>query len=208
MAERRRLYEIKLIIVLAIISALLFGLFFGGKALINAKEAREGDALKSAQLTGTAISVEISSPEENFTLQRDGIDWSCEQHPDANLRNASCGIFADIMINFSAERVLDDSKDMFTEFGFTDDARHITLTTTDGTKEYIIGNYNTALDQYYITYVGTDKAFLISRQYGEVLLRDFDDLLEKEKEEETTEDVEEQEVEIDQDILNSLDLDQ
>ena len=163
MAKKRIQHEIKIIIILAILSVVFFGLTFGIKA-IQSHQNDETQALidKATMAKGPKI-VEVTDDNGSFTLSKTDGAWSCDVDPELPISTLKITMMRTILKYFEPVRVITDAGDRWAEFGLNHPHRIMTLTSEDEKNTYLIGNYNPVLDEYYMALEGEDAVFMMSR---------------------------------------------
>ena len=165
MAKKREQHEIKIIIILAILSVIIFGLTFG----IRAIQAHQQDAtqvyIDNATMTQAPYSLEVTDDTEPFTLTKTDKTWSCENDPEIRVSSLRITMMRTVLKYFQPVRIITDAEDRWSEFGLDHPQRVMTLTSDEKKNTYLIGDYNPILDEYYMVLEGQDDVvFLMSSE--------------------------------------------
>ncbi len=162
MAKKRVQHEIRIIILLAILSVVFFGLTFGIKAIQSHKTDETQILIDNATMLAAPHTVEVVDPIEPFTLKKTDRVWSCENDPEINVSSLKITMMRTVMKYFQPIRVIEDAKDKWSEFGLDHPQRVVRLISDEKTNTYLVGDYNPILDEYYLALDGDDTVFLMS----------------------------------------------
>ena len=169
MAKQRIQREIRLIIILAVLSAVFFGLTFGIRAANGHKEDATQQLIDQANMAELPNRVEVTDSMEHFTLVSEKGEWYLDDDRDVPIDGLQVTDTRSVSKYFSPGRVLTDQKENLAAFGLTDPQSTVTLSNEDNSITYLVGNYNPVTNEYYVALNDSDTVYMIPRKDGESL---------------------------------------
>ena len=169
MLEKRRLHEIKIIIILAVLCVI----FYGGAAILTVAAASgEDDTPVQAMYLGESVkAVTVETEEGTYHLEKEKVDWLSPEAENVNLDQVAIGNMTDLFTRAEPDRIIKDGSAYFGQFGLEDPAYRITVSGESEEKVYLIGSYNDILQQYYMAVEGEPAVYLISQRDAEYSMK-------------------------------------
>lgn len=155
----------KQLLLMVILLLLLVGGYFGlikYNAWSEQKDASEEVTIVVTELEQesiTAISYDYEG--ENISLVKDGEVWVCEGDTSLAIEQSTVETMAKRMAAIEAEQAIEAVTDM-EQYGLGDGARRVTVTTTDTTYQFLIGDYNSTATVYYWGVEGQDTVYVVN----------------------------------------------
>ena len=164
MDKKREQHEIKIIIILVILSIVFYGLTFGIKAIKSHQSDDIQEYIDRATMTESSTKVEVTDDIEPFTLEKIDNKWQCLEDDEFYVSTLSITMMRTVLKYFTPERVILDAGDRWSEFGLDHPHRVMTLTSGEKCNTYLIGDYNPVLGEYYMAMEGDDAVYLMSKE--------------------------------------------
>ena len=135
--------------------------------------------LKLAELASKELieTIEMSSAEENFVLERnDEGAWRSQQKPDVKLDESATNSLTAFLISLDAWEAVDQGTDKLANYGLDDEQAHrVKVTLKDGTvNEYRVGYPTSDKSGYYLMRSGDEQIYVVAPAAGERLSSTFD----------------------------------
>ena len=156
MAKKRVQHEIKIIVILAVLSVIFYGLAFGIKAIQSHQSDETQAYIDKATMLKTFQKIQVENSEEPFVLAKKDGTWYCEADDELAISNLRITMMRTVLKYFAPSRVMTDCASNWADFGLDKPQSIITLTSGDKENTYLVGNYNPVLDQYYMALKGDD----------------------------------------------------
>lgn len=161
MAKKRVQHEIKIIVILAVLSVIFFGLAFGIKAIQSHQSDETQAYIDKATMLKTFQKIQVENSEEPFVLAKKEGTWYCEADDELAISNLRITMMRTVLKYFKPSRVITDCSANWADFGLDKPQSIITLASADKENTYLVGNYNPVLDQYYMALKGDDVVFMV-----------------------------------------------
>ena len=87
--------------------------------------------------------------------------WQLKDDKDYPINFEKVGSMASAISQIKANRVVEESREHFADYGLDDPYLDIAAYYEEGSAEYLMGDYNSMLDGYYFNIVGEDTVYLI-----------------------------------------------
>ncbi|MBR6473631.1 MAG: DUF4340 domain-containing protein [Firmicutes bacterium] len=175
MAKQRIQSEIRLIIILAILSAVFFGLYFGISAISGHKEDNTQVLIDKAVMDEIPVSIEVMREDGSFELLKKDTGWLLDEDPELPISNLRVTEIRTVLKYFSAGRIIEDAGSMFGTFGLDKPEATVKLTAEGKEKTYLVGDYNPVTAEYYVSLENDDTVYLIPGTDGASLIRPLKD---------------------------------
>ena len=166
MAKKRIQREIRLIIILAVLSVIFFGLTFGIKAFESHREDAEQPYIDQAVMADLPDHVEVTEGSEHFVLVSEKGEWYLEENKDVPIDGLQVTDTRSVSKYFAPGRVLTGQKDNLKTFGLADPQAKVTLSNAGSSITYLIGNFNPVTNEYYVALEGGDTVYMIPKKDG------------------------------------------
>ena len=161
MAKKRVQHEIKIIVILAVLSVIFYGLTFGIKALESHQSDETQAYIDKATMLNTFQKIVVENGEEPYALEKKEGTWYCKADDELTISNLRITMMRTVLKYFAPSRVITDGSSNWAEFGLDKPQSIITLTSNDKENTYLVGNYNPVLNQYYMALKGEDAVFMV-----------------------------------------------
>ena len=161
MVSQRVQHERKIILMLIVCSIIVFGLYFGLKLLLPEDQDSAEEYYDQIHLEMNPSMIQISDEEETYTLIKETDGWICDLDRDLKISRVAVTFMKTTLMEMEAQRVIIDGTNDYEAFGLTSPNAVITVSGAEGEKKYQIGDYNAALDEYYVSVDGSNCVFLI-----------------------------------------------
>lgn len=159
MSDTRRMREIKLIIVLAVLSVLIYSVAFEAKALTSFREKSDAEA---GLIIGNDVNeLSIAMDGKSYTLINQNKNWICIEEKNLAIRQTMVSEMAETMKKLQPYRRIEYKEEYSTKFGFDNPVCTIKVNQSDGEKTFFVGKLNTALDKFYFIEQGQEICYLI-----------------------------------------------
>ncbi|MBQ7720768.1 MAG: DUF4340 domain-containing protein [Clostridia bacterium] len=185
-AKAKKTNRVRNIIIAAAVIAVLAAAYFAVSAL-NRPEApapvqQQGDMM-IAEFDASKIK------EIKYTYNGETIDmvfsdvlykWQLVDDKSYPIKFEIAGSMASAISQIKANRVVEESREHFADYGLDEPYLRIAATYEEGGAEYLIGDYNSMLGGYYFNIVGSDTVYLIPTglnpffEYGLLDIADVD----------------------------------
>ena len=166
MAKQRIQREIRLIIILAVLSVIFFGLTFGIRSMASHKEDATQRFIDQATMAELPDHVEVTNGMEHFVLVSEKGEWYLENDRDVPIDGLQVTDTRSVSKYFSPGRVLTDQKENMAEFGLTDPQATVTLSNASDSITYLIGDFNPVTNEYYVSLKDSDTVYMIPKKDG------------------------------------------
>lgn len=169
MAKKRIQHETRLIIILAVLSVIFLGLFFGIKSAENHKNDEDKAYIDMAVMEDFPSSIEVTNKDMPFTLQSEKSEWHFLGKEEIPVDDLKVTGTRSVIKYFTAGRILKDAKDHWADFGLSNPQCKLKVTAGDKTNTYLIGDFNPVTGEYYAALEGGDVVYMIPKADGESL---------------------------------------
>ena len=169
MAKKRIQREIRLIIILAVLSVIFFGLTFGIKAINSQKENIDQEYIDAATMAELPNRIEVTDESGSFALVSDKGSWYLEGNEEVPINGLRVTAVRSVSKYFAPGRIMTDQQENLTAFGLKDPATTVKLISSEGEMTYLVGDYNYVTREYYVALEGSNTVYLIPRTDGENL---------------------------------------
>ena len=173
MAKKRIQHEIRLIIILAVLSAIFFGLAFGIRAMESHKEDENSKYTEMAVMTELPGRVEVTDSIEHFILESEKGSWYYTENRDIPISDFKVTETRTAAKYFSPGRIITDCRDKWQDFGLEDPQCITRLRAENEDITYLIGNFNPVTNEYYVAVEGSDIVYMIAKRDGESLSKNI-----------------------------------
>lgn len=161
MVSQRVQHERKIILMLIVCSVVVFGLYFGLKFLLLEDQDSAEKYSDQIRLEINPLAIQVSDEEETYTLIKETDEWVCDLDPDLKISRIAVTFMKTAFMEMETQRVITDGANYYEAFGLSSPNAVITVSGAEGEKKYKIGDYNAALDEYYVSVDGSNCVFLI-----------------------------------------------
>lgn len=141
--------KVQMIILLVALVLLIGGYFFLQSYNKKQAEKEDEDKIQVAQIDADAIqafSYQLDGETLSFTKTDD--NWSYDQNTGLHMDNDRITSMLANVTKVEADEEIDDVTDL-SQYGLTDPANVITVTTADQTYTFTVGNHNATANCYY-----------------------------------------------------------
>ena len=177
MAEHRIRQEIRIIVILAVLAAVVYGAFAG--ITLAHKNETETNQIYYNQLllpdSPDIIRVEHGS--DCYELKKENAQWIYTEDTDLPISRVDVTFMNTTLKELVPERIITDGGDYFSEFGLNQPSTIITMYVDGVEKVYRIGNYNSVLGEFYLSVDESSCVYLISVENTALINRSLLDLV-------------------------------
>ena len=172
----------KTLFLLVLVLVLLVGGYFG---LIKynewsaRKESTEEVMIAVTELEQESITgISYDYEGETISLVKDGETWVYEDDTSLTIEQSTVETMAKRMAAIEAQQVIEGVTDM-EQYGLGDGARKVTVTTTDTTYSFLIGDYNSTATVYYWGVEGDSTVYVVDGVNVSCFNHGLEDLIEE-----------------------------
>ena len=152
----------KLIWILVLLVICLAAYFAVKQLNLEETDAGEKETIYINQLEADDITgFSFVNNGETLSFTKDGDTWKYDTNAERSMNQVSITSMVSMLAEIEAEQKLEDHEDL-SEYGLDTPSNTIEITTKEGTKEFLIGNENEAVNGYYAMINGEDTVYLIS----------------------------------------------
>lgn len=171
---------IKLIVLLVVLAGLVVGYVFLSKHMAK-KEAAE-NAQPEVDTTVTVFTLDSSKVSaidyvfdgESISLKKADGKWQWADDADFPLDETYPEDMLSVLTSVIADRLIAENLDNEAEFGMDEPNMSVKYSTSDGTEyTYVIGDYNSVSEGYYVKVGTQDKIYMIKDSSGSSVIAPF-----------------------------------
>ncbi|MCI8609862.1 MAG: DUF4340 domain-containing protein [Firmicutes bacterium] len=171
MSEKRKRHELKLILILAVASLLLFG----GAACFNLllSQNEQDDLMTALNMKTNIKTMGVSDGADAYEMVKEKGDWYNPAEENTPVNKTLVGTMANVFNDLSPDRAIIEGGQYFAQFGL-EQPQYVIKTIGDGEeKTYLIGDFNPILQQYYVAMEGADTVYLVAKSDVEKTMKTF-----------------------------------
>lgn len=177
MAEHRIRREIRIMVILAVLIAIVYSVFIG--ITLMQKSDAEVNQIYYDQLllpaSPDAIRVEHGS--DRYELKKKDAQWVYTEDTELPVSRVDVTFMNTTLRELVPERIIADGGNYFGEFGLNQPSTIITMYVGGTEKVYRIGDYNPILGEFYLSVDDSSCAYLISVENTALINRSLLDLV-------------------------------
>ena len=151
MAEQRIRQEIKIMMVLAVLALVVYGIFIGITLMQKGEAETEQFYYDQLLLPDSPDVIRVEHGSDCYELKRNGTQWICTEDPELPISRVGITFMSATLKEMIPERIIADGSSCFSEFGLDQPSTVITLGVGDMEKVYRIGDYNPVLGEFYLS---------------------------------------------------------